>query len=430
MAAMEPSYMLIGLKDATSNSFCSLDELYTWVCEKKGVTLENNVAEILKLCKRMDGRVGIATDIPVAHPVTSSANKEVTVPFNSDSMARLLPNQSEPVKTTPTLTLEEKLRSINEFNVPSQAIPLNYTDYKHIRQMTDTAASAFVAEGFTKKDPELEADHELNKADAMKRLKETVDSADKPPLAKMEMKLLEEWFLTNTHASTENYVTPYCYNIFLTFYDGTSECFRDHGLPSVNNLPSTLTEFFKYSYPILESPPASKYIIDDRYFNSYRTIVTTLSQNGVFRSEKLAFGLYKDYHKNRVSILTLEPWVLEFLQSCCKQDIPEESTKSSVLYSKFVEWVETIWEKSLNSNYYLALKGIISQKGFSSILKSSTGLKPIRKSDGIYWPGISLGRGKGIPEKEYPTLAGYDDKEYGAPIETLKSVDNKTLLGF
>lgn len=426
MTATEQTYMLINLKDASTTPFCSLDDLYTWVCREKGANLEKNVAEILELCKRVDGRFGA---LPLAPPVNSSVNKEVTVPFNSDSMACLLPNQSEPVQTKTTLTLEEKLRSINEFNVPSQAIPLNYTDYKQIRKMTDTAARAFGAEGFTKADPELEEDHELSEADAMKRLKETVESADKKTLSKLEKKQVEDWFFLNsTMPGSTDYLTSYCLNLFISFYDGKIETSLLHGFPDTSSLP--MKDFCNYSYTINDTPAPIEKKLYSGLFKPYRDTVVQLEKKGVYNCEKLVYGLYRDFHKNRVSILTLEPWVLEFLNSCCKQDIPEESTKSSVLYSKFVEWIESGWEGSFDSKYYAALKGLISQKGFSSILKSSTGLKPIRKSDGIYWPGISLGRGKGIPEKEYPILLGYAEKEYGAPLETLKSVDNKTLLSF
>lgn len=430
MAAIEQTYMLINLKDASTTPFASLDDLYAWVCREKGANVEKNIAEILELCKKMDGKLDKKAK-PLALPplLSTVVNKEITVPFNGDSMSRLLPNQSEPVKTTPTLTFEEKLRSINEFNVPSQAIPLNYKDYKQIRKMTDTVASAFGAEGFTKMDPELEADHELSEADAMKRLKETVDSADKKTLSKLDKKILEDWFLTSsTIPSTPNSVTPYCMNLFLSLYDGSAKTADLHGFPCTTNIP--IKDLYNYTYTIFENPPPLNNEIDGKLFKPYRDIVTELEKRGVYNSPKLVFGLYRDFYLDRVSILTLEPWVLEFINNCCKQDVPEESTKSSVLYGKFGEWIDSSWEGIFDSRYYAALKGLISQKAFSSILKSSTGLKPIRKSDGIYWPGISLGKGKGIPEKEYPTLAGYDDREYGAPLETLKSVDNKTLLGF
>jgi hypothetical protein len=240
------------------------------------------------------------------------------------------------------------------------------------------------------------------------------------------MKDLKEWFLINSSTmggSVDKYLTHYCLNIFLRLYDGKEETQKLHNFPPSASIPEDLKDFYKRSFVVQERPTTYDNVIHSWYFEPYRKLHIYIMQGGRLtyaQSHKLAYSLYTHVHMNRVSIMSLEPWVLCFIERSCKKE-SEEFTKSSVLYSKFVEWIDTIWDCGLTSErdafetYRISIRGLVSQKAFTSILKSSAGLKPVRKSDGIYWPGISLGAGKRI-EVSHEIITGYEDKEYGAPI--------------
>lgn len=409
--------MLIGLKDASSTPFATLDDLYTWVCREKGVVLEKNVSEILELCKRMDSRLGAA--------VVEPSKKSYSLPQLPDEGARLLNTlpKSEPVQVNSEMTIEEKLRCINDFNVPSQAVPISYTEYKKARDFSDKTASSYFPKEFPKADEELDKDQEMSKADAMNRLLDLQANGTKPKLGGNELRNLRNWFLLNgaeEGCSVDKYFTHYCLNIFLRLYDGKEETVKLHNFPPTISLPAYLKDFHKYSFFIEETPTTYNNIVKNSYFKSYQILHEHIMKGcslDFAQAHKLAYSIYTHVHMNRVSIMSLEPWVLCFLETLCKKE-DEESTKSSILYSKFVEWFEAIWDTTdteFFDTYRYAIKSIVSQKAFTSILKSSAGLKPIRKSDGIYWPGIGLGPGEKI-EPPLFIVGGYQDKEYGSPI--------------
>ncbi len=99
-----------------------------------------------------------------------------------------------------------------------------------------------------------------------------------------------------------------------------------------------------------------------------------------------------DYYSGRVTGLTLEPWIRFFMETRTTHEATE-SVKSSSLFSEFETWFDNLWRVVSNKthlNIKTSLKEAMNQKVFTGVLKSTLGLRTVRKADGVYWPGLKV----------------------------------------
>jgi hypothetical protein len=170
----------------------------------------------------------------------------------------------------------------------------------------------------------------------------------------------------------------------------------------------------------------------DPYIATFKNILNYFEKKAIkFQNVRPMDVVYKAYigmYTNGIRIQTLEDWILAFVAMRLKKENKEDSVKSSVLYTTFMDWLDEVWLDYRAEPTFLirerictALKTVCSQKSFSSILKSVANLTSVRKADGVYWVGVALtDTGSTFaPFESGQTLGGLESESY-APVSVYK----------